>query len=59
MHEHLAFNGTPVVGFGEAPVAPPIAAASPWGMVVATSVVGAAASWVIEEFASKVRRRRR
>jgi len=57
--EHLALSGTPVIGFGqEDPTPPATSGSSPWGMVVATSVVSAAAGWVIEEVARKFRGRR-
>jgi hypothetical protein len=51
-----------LVGFGqEGLAAPPAAAAavSPWALTLATSVVGAATGWVIEEFARKVRKKKR
>lgn len=58
--ERITRAGTPAIGFGEAEVVPPARpSASPWGMAVATSVVGAAAGWVIEEVAQRLRGRRR
>jgi len=56
------YGNRPVVGFGQAPLMTPVAAtkaASPWPIVLATSVVSAAAGWAIEEVARTVRRRRR
>jgi len=52
-------NGQPVVGLGQVAVAPVVATASPWGLALATSVVGAAAGWCIEEVAKKIRKKRR
>jgi mannitol-specific phosphotransferase system IIBC component len=53
-------NGQPVVGLGQVEaVAPVVATASPWGLALATSVVGAAAGWCIEEVAKKIRKKRR
>jgi membrane protein YqaA with SNARE-associated domain len=61
-------GGRPVAGFalGDAgtgelgTVAVPVAAAvSPWTMALATSVLGAATGWAIEELASNLRGRRR
>lgn len=55
----MKINGVPVVGFGQEDPTPPAASgSSPWGMVVATSVVSAAAGWVIEEVARKFRGKR-
>jgi len=52
-----------VVGFGQeeilAPVAAAAASASPWAMALATSVLGAATGWVIEEIARGVRGRKK
>lgn len=53
-------NGQPVVGFGQseaivAPAAAAAGAASPWSLALATSVVGAATGWVIEEIARNLR----
>lgn len=57
--EQVFLNGAPV-GVGQAAVAIPAAAAtSPWGMALATSVVGAATGWIIEEVVQKVRGKRR
>jgi hypothetical protein len=54
-------NGSPIgFGQGETVVAPVAAAsASPWPFVLATSMVGAATSWVIEEIAQSFRGKRR
>ena len=49
----------PVVGFGQAELAAPAVTTSPWALALATSVVGAATGWVIEEFAQRVRGKRR
>lgn len=53
-------NGVPV-GFGEAVTTPSAkqTSASPWPMALATSVVGAAAGWAIEEIARKTMKKRR
>lgn len=45
------------VGVGQAEAV--VAAPSPWGVALATSVLGAATGWVIEEIASGIRGRRR
>jgi len=56
----MRLNGTPVVGFGQAELVAPVAAAtSPWPEVFVTSVVSAAAGWVIEEVARNVRGKKR
>jgi membrane protein YqaA with SNARE-associated domain len=52
-------NNAPVVGFGQAAVAAPVAATSPWKVAVVTSVIGAATGWVIEEVAKHTIRRKR
>ena len=57
-------NGRPVIGFGDtgdlsSPAVAAVAAASPWAVVLATSVVSAATGWVLEEVAEKVRKKRR
>jgi hypothetical protein len=58
-------GGRPVAGFalGDAGalgvVATPVAAISPWTMALATSMLGAATGWVIEEIATAVRGHRR
>ena len=50
----------PVVGFGQVEaVAPVVATTSPWGLALATSVVGAATGWCIEELAKKIRKRKK
>jgi hypothetical protein len=60
MSEHISRDGKPVVGFGDAEVSLPRAAGpSPWAMGIATSVVGAAVGWAIEEVAVHFRGRRR
>jgi len=58
-YEQLALGGTPVVGFGQEEPAPPTSSGSQWGMALTTSVVGAAAGWVIEEVARNFRRKYR
>ena len=51
-------GGVPLVGFGQAEIVLPTAAAtSPWTVALATSVVGAATGWVIEEIARNFRGR--
>jgi hypothetical protein len=60
--ERISRGGKPVVGFGDGTVSSPSPAAktpSPWAMGIATSVVGAAVGWAIEEIAVHVRGRRR
>lgn len=47
------------VGQPEALVATPAAAASPWAVVLVTSMASAATGWVIEEVAKSVRKKRR
>lgn|GEM_PF-3120456 len=57
--EQPYLRGAPAVGFGQAEaVVVPVAAHSPWAVALATSVVGAATGWVIEEIATHVRGRR-
>lgn len=54
----ILYDGKPVFGFGQGALVAPAAAAathSPWAVALATSVVGAATGWVIEEFARHVR----
>jgi hypothetical protein len=57
----MNYEGHPVIGFGETEVVAPAprSTSSPWPMVLASSVVSAAASWAIEEVVHKVRRTRR
>lgn len=57
----MNYGGRPTIGFGETEVVAPTTrgASSPWPMVLASSVVSAAASWVIDEVVHKVRRTRR
>lgn len=57
----MNYGGRPTVGFGETEVVSPTktSSSSPWPMVLASSVVSAAASWAIEEVVHKVRRTRR
>jgi hypothetical protein len=61
----IAKSGRPVAGFalGDAgelgTIAVPVATISPWTMAIATSVLGAATGWAIEELASNLRGRRR
>jgi hypothetical protein len=59
MKEQLVRGGAPIVGISEAIAAPRVTGTSPWALAIATSVVGAAAGWVIEEVARKVRGRRK
>ena len=56
----MKYNGRPVVGFGQAEVVVPAAATGPsaWTVAIVTSVVGGATSWVVEEIAKKVRKKR-
>ena len=46
-----------VLGVGDGLTAPAPVHTSPWTVAVATSVVGAATGWAIEEIAKAVRRR--
>jgi hypothetical protein len=46
-----------VMGIGDDVTAPAPTHASPWAVALATSVMGAAAGWVIEEVARHVRKR--
>lgn len=57
----IRYGGHPVIGFGQdEPVAPTAAkTASPWPTVFASSLIGAAATWVIEEVANTVRKKKR
>lgn len=57
----IRYNGHPVVGFGQEALTPPAATttSSEWPMMLASSVVGAAATWAIEETARAFRGRRR
>ena len=56
----VKMDGKPVVGFGDGTVSTPAPThPSPWVMGIATSVVGAAVGWAIEEVAVHFRRRRR
>jgi hypothetical protein len=67
MNEQIFLNGVPVIGFGELPRAAPIGVGSapavvatlPWGEIVASSVVSAAAGWALEEVVRSVRKKRR
>ena len=56
--EKITLNGQPV-GIGQAVVAPAVAHASPWALALATSVVGAATGWIMEEIAQSARKKRR
>jgi membrane protein YqaA with SNARE-associated domain len=57
--EQTYLRGAPTVGLGQVEaVVAPIAAHSPWGVAIATSVVGAFTGWAIEEIATHVRGRR-
>lgn len=57
----IRFNGHPVIGFGasEEPTPPAATASSPWPMLLASSVVSAAAGWAIDEITHRVRGKRR
>lgn len=55
----VSLGGSPTAGFGQAEIVAPAVGASPWGVALATSIVGAATGWVIEEIASKVRKKKR
>ena len=60
MSERVSRDGKDVVGFGDGTVSTPAPThPSPWVMGIATSVVGAAVGWAIEEIATHVRKRRR
>jgi hypothetical protein len=56
--EKLTLNGQPV-GIGQVVTAPAVAGASPWALALATSVVGAATGWIMEEIARGAKKRRR
>lgn len=54
----IARGGRPVAGFGVGElITPP--AASPWPMVVATSVVSAIAGWAVDEIANRTIRKKK
>lgn len=53
---HVNAKAASKTGVGDPPAS---ATASPWALTVATSVLGAASGWVIEEVARKVRGKRR
>jgi hypothetical protein len=55
------FVRTAPIGFGQEEILAPVvaASASPWTLAIATTVLGAATGWVIEEIARNVRGRRR
>lgn len=58
----MNYGGHPVVGFGETEVVAPSTKSrtpSPWPMLLASSVVSAAAGWAIDEVAHRVRGKRR
>jgi len=58
--ERLFLGGAPTVGFGQIEaMAPAIPPSSPFTIALATSVMGAAAGWVIEEVALAVRGKRK
>ena len=60
MSERVSRDGKDVVGFGDGTVPTPAPThPSPLAMGIATSVVGAAVGWAIEEIATHVRKRRR
>lgn len=46
-------------GLGQVDAVTTVVGASPWAVALATSVLGAATGWVLEEVATHVRRRRR
>lgn len=57
---HVYRNGKLVTGLGETVSAPIVVRqTSPWALAVATSVIGAATGWVIEEAARAIRKRKR
>lgn len=56
------YGDHPIVGFGQGALVAPAAVAataSPWPMVLASSVVSAAAGWAIDEVAHRVRKKKR
>lgn len=57
----ISYNGHPVIGFGasEEPTPPTSKPPSPWPMLLASSVVSAAAGWAIDEVVRKIRKRKR
>lgn len=60
----ITLGGHPIVGFGQGealalPAAASVGITSPWTVALTTSVVGAAAGWVIEEIVRSTRRRKR
>jgi len=67
MNEQIFLNGAPVVGFGlperNAAIGvgtPAVAtAALPWGEIVASSIVSAAAGWALDEAVRAARKKRR
>ena len=66
MNEQVFLGGVPVVGFGDATVsvgvgtvAPAVVATLPWGEIVASSIVSAAAGWALDEAVRSMRKKRR
>ena len=59
--EQISLNSHPVIGFGDQLASAPIPTphGSPWPMLLASSVVSAAAGWAIEEVAQAVKKRKR
>ena len=58
-NEMISLGASPVVGFGQSEIARPVVApSSPWALALATSVVGAATGWVIEEVARRTIRKK-
>lgn len=57
----IRYGSHPVVGFGEeaVPSPPTTKASSQWPMVLASSVVSAAAGWAIDEVAHRFRKSKR
>ncbi len=59
-NEIIMLGTRPLIGFGQSEVAHPVATSgSPWAIALATSVVGAATGWVIEEVAARTIRKKR
>jgi hypothetical protein len=58
--EQLFLGDAPSAGFGQSEVVAPATAQTPsWALALATSVMSAAAGWVIEEAARSVRGKRK
>lgn len=56
--ESISLGGESIVGFGNPALVVP-AAATPWGEIIVTSVVSAAAGWGLEELATRYRKKKR